>query len=642
MVPHSTLAIIGKSDASITVRSAVHKRLGHMHNIISPDSLADLMADDANPDWLANLALVTVTVHDNGLAPDHPLVDFINDDRFDHVRIVVFTTAPSVTGLDMLTNLGRLDMLIYLGEIKEIKEGALVHNLRHQLRRYWHTRAETEPALRGTYEEPEHFLLSQDLSDKEIIDEIIAVADHHLGFQPRITMPAGTYLTRENDTVEEIIFVLSGTVRLQRLTEQGPKTMHHASTGNVIGLLALSNSSVSFFTARTSSEVVVVQLPVEQLNYLLKKEPHLARVLTTLVVQSYDRRLRRAEHLQIEQFELKRHVETQRANLAEALKNLEDARQELMAQARFASLGELAAGVAHELNNPLAAIQRTSEHLYDDITTLMSTATNRKSINSALTAIEAAKNTSSISTKNARQLRNTFAEITGDRALAQRLVLAGVRDEDFVREVNKSRRVSFEAVENAAGIGTSLRNLNTASTRITELVASLRAYARPDGDPVSDVDVHQGIDDTLHLMNHKLGDITVKRNYADLPHITCTPGQLAQVWTNLIANSAEAIADSGTGSSISIRTSQPREGWIQVEIIDDGPGIQADRIDRIFEPKFTTKQGQVRFGMGIGLGVCRSIVSKHHGTIQLESTGGDGTRVIVGLPIDGPNALQED
>ncbi|WP_257203140.1 ATP-binding protein [Corynebacterium cystitidis] len=639
MVPHSTLAIIGKSDASIAVRSAVHKRLGHMHTVISPNSLNDLMADDAHPDWLANLALVTVTVHDDGLAADHPLVNFIKDKRFDHVRIVVFTTAPNVAGLDMLTNLGRLDMLIYLGEIKE---GALIHNLRHQLRRYWHTRAATESALRGTYEEPENFILNQDLDDKEIIDEIIKVADEHLGYQPRITMPAGTYLTRENDTVEEIIFVLSGTVRLQRLTEQGPKTMHHASTGNVIGLLALSNSMVSFFTARTSSEVVVVQLPVEQLNYLIKKEPYLARVLTTLVVQSYDRRLRRAEHLQIEQFELKRHVETQRANLEEALNNLEGARQELMAQARFASLGELAAGVAHELNNPLAAIERTAEHLYDDITNLMRETKNRKSVDSALTAMQAAKNSSSISTKNARQLRNTFAEITGDRALAQRLVLSGVRDPDYVTEVAKSRRVNFDAVENAAGIGTSLRNLSTASTRLTQLVASLRSYARPDGDPISDVDVHQGIDDTIDLMNHKLGTIEIVRDYADLPKIACTPGELAQVWTNLIANSAEAITDSGAGSKITIRTSQPRDEWIQVEICDDGPGIPEDKIARIFEPKFTTKQGQVRFGMGIGLGVCRSIVSKHHGTIQLESALEGGTRAIVGLPLDGPRALQED
>lgn len=108
-----------------------------------------------------------------------------------------------------------------------------------------------------------------------------------------------------------------------------------------------------------------------------------------------------------------------------------------------------------------------------------------------------------------------------------------------------------------------------------------------------------------------------------------------------MSNSAEAIAESGKGSTITVRTSEPRVGWVQVEIIDDGPGIPHDMIDRLFEPQFTTKKGQVRFGMGIGLGVCRNIVSKHHGTIELESSP-DGTRAIVGLPVAGPLSLQEE
>ena len=94
------------------------------------------------------------------------------------------------------------------------------------------------------------------------------------------------------------------------------------------------------------------------------------------------------------------------------------------------------------------------------------------------------------------------------------------------------------------------------------------------------------------------------------------------------------------GSTITVRTSRPRPDWVQVEVIDDGPGIPGELLDRLFEPRFTTKHGQVRFGMGIGLGVCRTIVSKHNGTINIE-TSTAGTRVIVGLPVAGPLSLQE-
>ena len=118
------------------------------------------------------------------------------------------------------------------------------------------------------------------------------------------------------------------------------------------------------------------------------------------------------------------------------------------------------------------------------------------------------------------------------------------------------------------------------------------------------------------------------------------PGQLAQVWTNLLTNAAEAMQDTGVGSTVTIRTSAPEPGWVEVDIIDDGPGIPGERLEQLFEPRFTTKNGQVRFGMGIGLSVCRSIINKHHGTIALESSP-RGTQASVRLRINGPRRHHE-
>ncbi|OIR46449.1 hypothetical protein BJP07_00270 [Corynebacterium sp. NML130628] len=479
-----------------------------------------------------------------------------------------------------------------------------------------------------------------ELTNEEIVGRIIDAADRHLGRQPRLVFPPGVNLTTEGKEVEEVILTMSGDVVLQRTTDAGDITMHRGSTGLVIGLLALAGTRVGFFTARTTTEVTAVQLPMDQLNYLLDIAPGLDRLLAVLLVRSYDRRLRRSEDSQVHQHEMTVELEQERARLSTALRNLEEARRELMSQARFASLGELAAGVAHELNNPMAAIERTAAHLGEDVDKLLAASPNRRWREGVLKAFEQAKLAPSVSTKEARRLRRELAEVIGDRALAQRWVLAGLHDATFAKQVARSRKLDFETIERAAAIGTGVRNLSTAATRITELVASLRSYARPDGDPVTDVNIHEGIDDTLRLISHRLDHVEVIRDYAELPRITCMPGQLAQVWTNLLTNAAEAIQDTGVGSTVTIRTSAPEPGWIEVDIIDDGPGIPGERLEQLFEPRFTTKNGQVRFGMGIGLSVCRSIINKHHGTITLESSP-RGTQASVRLRINGPRRHHE-
>lgn len=633
MLPRSTLAIVGKSQATRDVQQLVNEALGATHDILAADNvehLRSLLGGDP-------LALVTVTVHEDGLAPDHPLLELISEPGFEYTRVMVLTTAPEIAGLDALTDMGRLDMLVFT---PAIKAEALLHNIQQQLNRYWYMRGKHDPSIAGTFALPEVTELDVGLTDQEIISRIIKAADMHLGYQPRLTFPPGVYLTKEGHYVEEVIFALSGQVLLQRFTDAGDIVMHHASTGHVIGLLALASNRVGFFTARTTTEVVAVQLPTEQVDYLIRQEPELARLFNILFVRSYDRRLRRAEDIQIEQHELTAQLEDERARLTAALRNLEAARRELMSQARFASLGELAAGVAHELNNPMAAIERTAAHLAEDVEGLIASSPNRRWRDATSHALEAARSSHAVSTKEARALRRELTEVTGDRALAQRWVLAGLHDAEFAKQVRANRKLEYETVEHAASIGTALRNLSTASTRITQLVASLRAYARPDGDPVTDVDLHQSIEDTLQLIAHKLRGVEVKRDFAELPHVTCTPGQIAQVWTNLISNAAEAIEESGKGSTITIRTSAPKPGWVRVEVIDDGPGIPLERIDKLFEPRFTTKNGEVRFGMGIGLSICRGIVSAHHGTIELASST-NGTCATVGLPIDGPHTHDE-
>lgn len=584
-----------------------------------------------------SLGLITVFSEQSGIAADHPLNDFLADPHRQLTRIVLLVADRELTGLDQLANSGRLDTMCF---VPGMHKTTFLQSIRDQLNRYKLLTGEdgAHPA--------EKFMLSLDLTDSQIVEQIVRSADNYLGFQPRVKYPPGVSLTVEGKRVEEICLALSGQVILERASDAGDITMHHASTGRIIGLLALTSGRHAFFTARTTTDVVVVQLTFEELNYILERDQKVSTLLAALFVRSFDRRLRRAEDIQKEQFELAAELEQERRNLREALSNLQAARQELMSQARFASLGELAAGVAHELNNPMAAIQRTAEYLQEDIGNLINTSSDQKWARRTQTALNSAANTPAVTTKQARQIRKELAKVTGDRSLAQRLVLSGIHDLEFASEIAKSSHMTFETIENAGAIGTGLRNLRTASTRITELVASLRSYARPDGDPITDVDIHQGLDDTIRLVSHKLRGIEVHRNYRELPMITCNPGQLAQVWTNLITNAAEAMASAAPENAteigtIQITTSNPKPEWVRVKIADNGPGMDTDAIEHLFEPRFTTKNGQVRFGMGIGLGVCRSIVQKHHGILELESSP-EGTTAIVTLPVDGPRRGEEE
>ena len=600
----------------------------------------------------AAVAFMTVVVGNDTASADAMLQPIATLPGFASTRIMLLCTSLDISGVQWLTDSGRLD---WVGYVPELQTGAFIENIENQLVRFRERHVNAPPdRVSSVFDQPD--------TDVEIIEKIQQHIEEALGKQPRLTVPAGTRLTITDKRVEEVTIILRGSVALIHEGPRGDITMHEESTGPIIGLLAVSEGRRAFLTAVTTSEVTGVRLTTEQFNSAIAGHPDITLLVATLFIRSLDRRLRRAEELHIENAELSEQLAIERSQLAAehaqlevALANLEEARTELMAHERLASLGTLAAGMAHELNNPMAAVARISEHLGEDISALLGSAPDSKWANHALTALHAGLDAQSLSTREERALRRELARITGDESVAQRLVLAGIRDAGLAKRLGRRSGISLEGAEKAASAGTQLRNLRSASTRITDLVSSLRSYARPDGDPVTDVDLHQNLDDAIRLLSHKLGGIDLVRKYRKIPRIECHPGQLAQVWTNLLTNAAEAIIDAseeagrattdpatpGTSETpapigtIRIRTGQPTPGWLRVEIADDGPGIPEAILPRIFEPRFTTKSGQVRFGMGIGMGVARTIVGKHHGTMRID-TSAAGTTIIVELPIRTP------
>jgi signal transduction histidine kinase len=170
-------------------------------------------------------------------------------------------------------------------------------------------------------------------------------------------------------------------------------------------------------------------------------------------------------------------------------------------------------------------------------------------------------------------------------------------------------------------IGTSLRNVDAAAQRIVRLVGSVRSYVRGNTEIVEEFDVRNGIEESLLLLGHELGQVKVETSYgSDIVPITGYPGDLNQVWTNLITNAIHAMDE--TGAHLSIDVGMTADDEVMVSITDNGHGIPAENLERIFEPAFTTKAGRVEFGLGLGLQIVKDIVVRHNGSITVESEPG--------------------
>lgn len=634
--------VIGSNETATRLATLLRTRLGGGRGIaLFPDTIALLegmereLGPSANENW--QIPFIIAVVGNEGPTADEVFQPIADMWAFRNTRLMIMCTTPEIRGVDWLADSGRLD---WVGYAPSMSADRFLEDVHAQVVRFQeHQKPDSTFRVSSLFEMPE--------SDSAIVGKVLEQIEMSLGRQPRIKLPPGVRLTVKGEWLEEITIILRGRVALIHRTSGGEDiVMHEESTGRIIGLLAVSEGRRATLDAITTTEVTAVRLTVEQLDLAIQGHPDISLLVATLFIRSLDRRLRRAEELHIENAELSDQLEDESSDLATALKNLEEARTELATQERLASLGTLSAGVAHELNNPMAAIQRISHYLGEDVAKLLKGNPSKKWTKAVLEVLNSAMDAPTLSSRDERKLRREMSDITGDPGVAQRLSLAGVRDPEILRSVKRRRGLGFEDIETAASIGTQLRNLDSASKRITDLVSSLRSYARPDGDTFTDVDLDRTLEDSIRLLAHKLDNVDVERQFEDLPTIEGHSSQLSQVWTNLITNAAEAIVDEAEKQGVEaksdeplgtivVRTLQPRPGWVRVEINDDGPGIPSEILERIFEPRFTTKSGQVRFGMGIGLGVAHQIITAHHGTIRI-CTSEEGTMMVVDLPIEVP------
>lgn len=271
-------------------------------------------------------------------------------------------------------------------------------------------------------------------------------------------------------------------------------------------------------------------------------------------------------------------------------KRLEEAHNQLLQSEKMASIGQLAAGIAHELNNPIGFV-------HSNLGTLESY------LRDVMDIIDGYASVSAESEETARA-----------SALARLERLKEERDFAYIRE-----DIVALLAESKDGL-----------TRVRKIVQDLKSFSHVSEQEWQWADLHQGLDSTLNIVWNELKyKCKVVKEYGELPKVHCLISQLNQVFMNLLVNAGHAIEDQGT---ITIRTSVLDQERICVEIGDTGKGIPPEHLSRIFEPFFTTKP--VGKGTGLGLSLSYGIIDKHHGQIEVSSTVGVGTTFRVILPIN--------
>ena len=257
--------------------------------------------------------------------------------------------------------------------------------------------------------------------------------------------------------------------------------------------------------------------------------------------------------------------------LAEANQELRDTQAQLVQSEKMASLGSLVAGIAHEINTPVGAMTSMQDTL-----------------------------------------------MRGIEKLKEHL---HTKDESF--DDDKKLAAIFEVIDNSNQV------IHSAGSRVSEIVRRLRSFARLDEAELKEVDIHEGLEDTLTLVHHEIKHhIDIVKHYGDIPPISVYPSRLNQVYLNLLNNARQAIEDKGT---ITIET-RVEDGMAVIQIADDGVGVAPEIQKKIFDPGFTTKG--VGVGTGLGLSICYRIIQDHHGSIEVDSKPGDGTTFTLRIPMN--------
>ncbi|MDA0126661.1 ATP-binding protein [Vibrio sp. MarTm2] len=467
----------------------------------------------------------------------------------------------------------------------------------------------------------EHHRLSDQELAQQVTDALLAFFADKDETKACRTYSTDHLLTREGEENSFLWFITKGEVALYKKDDTGvQREVVRHTQGNIVGGMSFVTGEPSFSTAITLKPTEVIKLKREVFAEVMHSNTELLPLFTNLLLRHFNRRLQRSITTKLE--------------LQKTLESLEQAQKQLVEREKMAMLGQLIAGVAHELNNPVAAILRGTETLTDKIQILVDAPkldSNSKNIEILTHALSAKPR----STADERALVNTVNEQINNRRVAKKLVKLNLHQYqpwlDRAQNSDPTLLGDLEQLEHYYLAGSTLRSINVCALRIADMVKSLKGYARSDDERFHRADIHEGIEDTLVIFESKLKLHKVEKAFCSTNSVYCLPIALQQVWTNLISNAIDAFPAKGKLRITTELMTKDRRQWFVASFEDNGHGIPVELQQQIFELNFTTKK-EGNFGLGIGLSVCQQIVRQHGGFISVESEQHQYTKMSVWLP----------
>ncbi|WP_332403292.1 ATP-binding protein [Vibrio metschnikovii] len=586
-------------------------------------------------------AALVIASHHEGFNGAEFLVQLDKSPETKHARKILISSGQDIQAILNAVNEGRLDYCL----TKPLQDNVLCKTVLQELTTYvldndkdniltYSTLLDQTRILRAHIDQKmriyrEGFISDYHrMSDQQLAEQVIGALyeffDGNDETRACRTYSAEHLLTVEGEDNHFLWFITSGEVALYKRDELGQQreVVRH-NKGNIVGGMSFVTGEPSFSTALTLTRTDVIKLDRDIFAKVMHSDTSLLPLFTNLLLRHFNRRLQRSINTKLQ--------------LQKTLDSLESAHKQLMESEKMAMLGQLVAGVAHELNNPVAAILRGSDTLRTHIAHLVGHAPPHSLEHTGAQLLAQALQSKPMSTAEERAKAKQIAEQIHHPLLAKKIVKLGLENDQHLLNLAKFQPQQalrdIEQLEVYFLAGSNLRSIQVCAQRIADMVKSLKGYARADDETFHTVDIHEGLEDTLVIFENRLKRHRVEKHYAKLPAISCLPIALQQVWTNLISNSVEAFPEHGVLIITSELRQQGNHAYAVISFTDNGCGIPKERQDEIFTLNYTTKR-EGDFGLGIGLSVCQQIVRQHQGWINVDSEVGQYTTMQVWLPVN--------
>jgi signal transduction histidine kinase len=448
----------------------------------------------------------------------------------------------------------------------------------------------------------------------------------------------GEILMEDGVANDQLYIILEGEVELRRRADN--KQMVYVDSlkpGSFLGLLSFWSDAPTFTQSRAAKPVRAMRIGRKDFENMVQDHPKATLALQTMLTNSLADRYRNMVLLNIAVHHLTEQLETDRNRLKQTVKDLEDTRGQLVTKERLALLGKLLAGIAHEINNPSAALLQSVDALMTEMPACFDPGAPLEKLKTEGELLQKGMESRYMGSSQMRErmalLEKRYPDL--DRRVLRRLVPLSdtdlaVLEKDIKKAAKSKKKDSLFHKLRFFDVGANLKSIQLSITRISNLVTSLKSYSRPTTPHSEPIPAKEMILNTLTVVNHRLKHYEVDVDLERLPENHTIPPQINQVVSNILINACDATPEGGL-----IRV----EGWqekdtrtLYLVISDTGTGISEANLKKIFEPNFTTKSLGGDFGLGLGLAISRDIVERYGGSLLADNNPEKGARFTLVLP----------